>query len=321
MPLRSGFEDYREACACIVALLVTFYVTVGRVRIDLGRRPLETLIDSGAEGNFIHRSLVEQLQLPVETLQASLRLSAVDGDPVGEGVIDTLTRPVTMYTTLPSDVPAVNDWIDRSEQVWEQTHQHIERALRHQKRQADRRRGETPVYSPGDRVWLLTRDFGFSEVISGPLDEASPDVRPPPPVEVEGSPVYAVRRLLDSRRRGGVLQYLVDWEGYGPEERSWVPARDVLDPGLVEEFHQRHPDRPAPRPRGRPVSSSLGRQTGRSVSGALTQRRASSGGVARFLVLIQTLRPLRTPLPRILQSVTRLFRPITNQPADQSPEY
>ncbi len=51
---------------------------------------------------------------------------------------------------------------------------------------------------------------------------------PPLPLILEEGAVYKVKEILESRRCGGKLEYLVDWEGYGPEERSWVPREDTL---------------------------------------------------------------------------------------------
>ena len=62
--------------------------------------------------------------------------------------------PLAPWTGAQTDVPAIDEWMKRSEQVWEETHQRIEAAIQRQKEQADRHRGPTPVYQPGDRVRL-----------------------------------------------------------------------------------------------------------------------------------------------------------------------
>ncbi|KAL0188065.1 hypothetical protein M9458_015164, partial [Cirrhinus mrigala] len=86
----------------------------------------------------------------------------------------------------------------------------------------------------------------------GVEDQEEAEDESTPPIIVDGEEAYQVREILDSRCRGRVLQYLIGWEGYGPEERSWVNGQDILDPMLTADFHRTHPEKPAPRPRGRP---------------------------------------------------------------------
>ncbi|KAK3539334.1 hypothetical protein QTP70_001208 [Hemibagrus guttatus] len=198
--------------------------------------------------------------------------------------------PLFPWSGEPSDVPAVEEWYRLSQEVC------LQRAVRRQRIQADRRRRPHPSYQVGQKVWLSTRNLclklpcrKLNPKFVGPFEivrqvnlvayrlrlpasyricptfhvsllkpahssavETGACEEPPPTLDIEGSLAYQVRTLLNSRRVRSRLQYLVDWEGYGPEERSWVEAADILDPSLVEDFHREHPNKPAPRSRGRP---------------------------------------------------------------------
>ncbi|KAI2646637.1 Transposon Ty3-I Gag-Pol polyprotein [Labeo rohita] len=162
------------------------------------------------------------------------------------------------------------------------------RAVCRNKHFADARRRTAPSYQPEDLVWsscrkLSPRYIGPFKILRQINDVTFQLQLPPryrihptfhvsllkpffpsatetlgakaetPPPEVLDQPsIYTVHKILDSQRRGGHLEYLVDWEGYGPEERSWVSRDDELDPTLLSDFHRDNPDRPAPHGRDHP---------------------------------------------------------------------
>jgi transposase InsO family protein len=70
---------------------------------------------------------------------------------------------------------------------------------------------------------------------------------PPVPVKIEGQEEFEVQEVLDSKKIRGKLLYLVFWRGYPPSEATWEPAGNLVHAqDLVNRFHQRYPNKPAP---------------------------------------------------------------------------
>ncbi|KAI2653726.1 Transposon Tf2-9 polyprotein [Labeo rohita] len=67
--------------------------------------------------------------------------------------------PMFPWSGEPSDLPSVTDWLHRSEETWDQAHTHLSRAIRKQTRTANQHHRPGPRYTPGQWVWLSTRDL------------------------------------------------------------------------------------------------------------------------------------------------------------------
>ncbi|KAI7808332.1 Pol polyprotein [Triplophysa rosa] len=153
-------------------------------------------------------------------------------------------------------VPSALAFVQRCRRTWERSRGVLAQTAARTKAAADRHRSSPPTYVCGQRVWLSTKDLPLraparklASRFIGPFrisKVVNPVAQSPcssPPRLVDGSPTYTVRRLLDIRRRGRGVQYLVDWEGYGAEERSWVPSWDILDQALIVDFNRRRGSR------------------------------------------------------------------------------
>lgn len=59
---------------------------------------------------------------------------------------------------------------------------------------------------------------------------------PPPPVEVDGELEHFVESILDHRKVRNKMQYLVRWQGYGPEADTWEPESHLEDVDVFQVY-------------------------------------------------------------------------------------
>ncbi|KAK3549029.1 hypothetical protein QTP70_027749 [Hemibagrus guttatus] len=70
-----------------------------------------------------------------------------------------IPAPLFPCSGEPSNIPAVEEWYRISQEVWERAHVRLQRAVRRQRIQANRRRRPHPSYQVGQKVWLSTRNL------------------------------------------------------------------------------------------------------------------------------------------------------------------
>lgn len=175
--------------------------------------------------------------------------------------------PVFPWSVEPSDLPAVDDWFNHSQELWENTHVRLQRAK---------------LYGSLPRTWHLSyllKNSGLFNIVCQiipvtyrinlpthnctvaphPLIFSSSNQLMFPPTDNHSESELDTKQLqhlwyIPSWTPGGEgwVQYFIDWERYGPKERCWVNSDKVLDPSTTEKFYCNYPDYTALRLRGRP---------------------------------------------------------------------
>lgn len=171
-------------------------------------------------------------------------------------------------------MPSIQAHLHRCRKLWRNTWV----ALLH----TDHHKTPAPDYQSGQKVWLLAKDlplkveakklapcmlvptkstpllltsncptpYGSMPHSMSPLKPVSTSILGPPAKPhlltqvMDNHPAYTVKCLLDVCHQGCGFQYLVDWDGYSPEEQSWAPRSFILDPMLIRDIHRAHPDKP-----------------------------------------------------------------------------
>lgn len=90
---------------------------------------------------------------------------------------------------------------------------------------------DLPLHVESQKLALKFIDpIAIQRAISLLAPPASPP--PPPPRLIDVGPTFTVRRLIHPHQSGRGLQYLIGWVGYGQEEWSWEPSRQIPHQGF-----------------------------------------------------------------------------------------
>mmetsp|Transcript_29881 Transcript_29881/g.40518 ORF Transcript_29881/g.40518 Transcript_29881/m.40518 type:complete len:198 (+) Transcript_29881:1287-1880(+) len=66
-----------------------------------------------------------------------------------------------------------------------------------------------------------------------------------------GEDVFQANSIVDKRKRQGLVEYLVDWNGCRADEQTWERPSQIIDKGLIAQYNKAEKKRKAQAPCGK----------------------------------------------------------------------
>ncbi|EGD75625.1 hypothetical protein PTSG_12469 [Salpingoeca rosetta] len=85
-------------------------------------------------------------------------------------------------------------------------------------------------------------EIKLKKFVPNPRKFASRRQHRPRPIVHDGHVKFIVNKILDHRFKHRTLQFLVDWEGYGPDARTWEPTKHVAGCDQLQDYLNDHPE-------------------------------------------------------------------------------
>ncbi|KAI2647070.1 Transposon Tf2-6 polyprotein [Labeo rohita] len=159
--------------------------------------------------------------------------------------------PVFEHQEPEVDVPSAQQLVRRCRRLWNHAWTAIQKANRRYTIQHRRRHPPGRLFHVGDRVYLSTRNINLKTETK----KLTPRFIGPYKITHRLNPVTFRLQLPASLRIHPVFHQSqlkpvffspLSPQGYGPEERSWVPGRFILDPALIQDYRRRVSSAPGP---------------------------------------------------------------------------
>ena len=101
-----------------------------------------------------------------------------------------------------------------------------------------------------DKTWRNIHPV-FHECLLHPYHSGefpSQQTKPPPPPDIiSGVEEAEIEYVIDSKRVGNTIHYLIHWKGFPREDNEWIPVKELTNAqGAIKDFHRQNPDAPRP---------------------------------------------------------------------------